>query len=596
MHKFSSLVEDLARNASTRGNVPALISLSDGETENHRWTHLELYHRAARIAEELRSLGLSPGDRAVLMYEPDIEFFAAFFGCLLAGVIAVPTYPPLDEAKHRSLPRLKGIVSVCTPKIILVSHTVLEAARMIGLVELLSTTTQWLETDTLTISASPHLPSIDISSEHPAMLQFTSGSTSDPKGVIITHGNLAANMTLLRQYWSIQQDYKFVSWCPLYHDMGLIAGGLEPLCRGGTSILMPPTAFLLKPTRWLHALSKYRGQLSVGPNFAFELCIRRVKEDELAQLDLSCVERITNAAEPIRPSTIRNFNQKFGVCGLKPEAVATAYGLAEATLIVSGTLTGKRPTIQGYDEEALSNRQLKPANNEKLKRELVSSGEVSELARISIVDPVSRAPCPEGQVGEIWVSGPCLAKGYWNNENATQATFVTSPKGHRHLRTGDLGALWDGNLYVVGRIKDVIIIDGVNHYPQDIELTVEHSNPAVRPGCIAAFSVDDPKGEKLVIVVEVERRLMPPNPSASNPTIPRSNAGDSGQIEVRSPPNFSDVEAHIRRDVALHHGLSILDVAFIRPRSILKTSSGKIQRSACRNAWMTQQLLRIQGG
>lgn len=564
-HEISTLVELLGYRAQNQPAHMAYTFLEDGETEADRLTYDELDRQARAIASQLQSLNAT-GSRALLLYPPGLEFIAAFFGCLYAGVVAVPAYPP---RRNQNMSRLQAIVadaqaSVALTKTSLLGHIESRFAEEPELAKL-----HWLTTDNISSDWAGAWQKPDVSGDTLAFLQYTSGSTGTPKGVMVSHGNLWHNSTLIHQSFADTPISRGVSWLPPYHDMGLIGGVLQPMYVGAPMVLMPAVAFMQRPFRWLQAISRYKATTSGGPNFAFDLCLRKVTPEQRATLDLSSWEVAFTGAEPVRAHTLEEFARTFADCGFRKEAFHPCYGMAETTLIVSGGLRGAAPVIRQVDGAALEqNRVVAATGKAESIRTIVGCGQSLLDLKIAIVDPDSLTPCPDNQVGEIWVSGSSVAQGYWNRPEMTNQAFHVhlADRGEEpFLRTGDLGFLHDGELFITGRIKDVIIIRGQNHYPQDIELTVEKSHPALRVGCGAAFAVDIKGQERLVIVQEVERSYL-------------------------RKLNVKEVVESIRQAVAGEHGLQVYATVLVKTGSIPKTSSGKIQRYACRSGFLAGTL------
>ena len=555
----SSWVELLQARAQRLGARTAYTFLEDGEDDASSLTYAELDVRARQIAARLQRVA-SPGDRALLLYPPGLEYIAAFFGCLYAGVVAVPVYPPDPSRLERTLPRVQAISVDAGAKLVLSNSFILGLANdLFELVPDLKALT-WISTDSLTDPPEGWRP-LALGPDSLAFLQYTSGSTGAPKGVMLTHGNLLRNQEMIEQGFSHGKNPCVVGWLPMYHDMGLIGTVLHPLYLGAPCFLMSPWSFLSSPLRWLKAISKYRGTGSGGPNFAYELCVRKSTEAERRALDLSCWEIAFTGAEPIRPDTMRRFSEAFAISGFRADALYPCYGLAEATLIVSGRNRKKELALLTLETAPLEQNQIAfstAAPPTPGVRDFVGCGEPLGDERVLIVDPVTRTLSPFGSVGEVWVSGGNVAKGYWNKPEATSETFggrVEPSKEGPFLRTGDLGFFKGAELYVTGRLKDLIIIRGRNLYPQDIERTAEQTHPAIRPGCSAAFPVETPAGEGLVLVCEV--------------TV--AKVGDPAQLV-----NL------LREAVAQAHEVQPHRVVLMKSGGVPKTSSGKIQRSEAR--------------
>ena len=428
---------------------------------------------------------------------------------------------------------------------------------------------KWVATDTIEANDQEFMPR-SATSESLAFLQYTSGSTGTPKGVMVTHGNIIHNQQLIQQAFGHSEKTIFAGWLPLFHDMGLIGNVLQPMYLGIPCILMPPVAFLQKPIRWLKAISKYRATTSGGPNFAYDLCVKKVQPEQLANLDLSSWDLAFNGAEPIQAETLEQFSKKFAQCGFNYSAFYPYYGMAETTLLAAGGVKNLKPVIRGVKKAELKqNSIVKSEISWKGSQGLVGCGRPYRLGqKVIIVDHESLTRSKKGQVGEIWLSGGSIASGYWNRPSATHEAFqayLQDTQEGPFLRTGDLGFLLDGELFVTGRIKDVIIIRRQNHYPQDIELTVQKSHPALRPNCGAAFTVESKGLERLVIVQEVERSYL-------------------RKLDV------NEVVGNITQAVTAQHALQVYAIVLIKTGSIPKTSSGKIQRYACRTAFLNGSL------
>jgi amino acid adenylation domain-containing protein len=543
----STLNDILRWRAEHQPTRRAYVFLDEEMTEVHL-TYADLDRQARVIAARLSSLGVE-GERVLLLYPPGLDYISAFFGCLCAGAIAVPVYPP---RMNRNLLRLRAIAADAQAKVALTTESVLSRVRALDQIAALRKL-NWLATDDLNGLLDHDWREPSVNSGTIAFLQYTSGSTGLPKGVILTHRNLLHNSKLLAHAFGYTSESQCVSWLPMYHDMGLIGAIIQPLYGGFTCTLMSPMSFLQKPVRWLQAITHARGTISGAPNFAYDLCVRKIGPEERAELDLSTWKVAFNGAEPIRSDTLERFAAAFKSCGFRAEAFHPCYGLAEATLIVSGSKTSFLPAQRGVEARAV-----------------MSCGGVLPDEKVVVVHPESLTRCLPDEIGEIWVHGPSVAQGYWNLAEETEQTFhatLAEMSEMKFLRTGDLGFLDDGQLFVTGRLKDLIIIRGVNHYPQDIELTVEQSHPALRPGSGAAFSVEQNGEERLVFVHELRH----------------GNHHDT-------PAIFGT----IRRVVTEAHELQVYAIQLLKPGSIPKTSSGKIQRRACRTAFLTGALSTIQ--
>ena len=560
--EFTSLVELLHWRAVLKPEQKAYSFLLDGELEASYLTYGELDRQARSIAALLQSCGVKSGERGLLLYPPGLEFIAAFFGCLYAGVIGVPVYPPRP---NQSLSRLQAVVADAEATIALTTTTVFanierQFAQYPNLQTLLLLTTDNITTD---LAHSWQQPSIN--SDRLAFLQYTSGSTGTPKGVMVSHGNLLHNEVLIKQAMQHTENTFFVGWLPLFHDMGLVGNMLQPLYLGIPCILMAPVAFLQKPLRWLQAISQYKATTSGGPNFAYDLCVRKIMPEQRATLDLSSWEIAFNGAEPIRKETLEQFIATFAECGFRRESFYPCYGMAETTLIITGGSKLLPPVLLPVQSAALLQNQIVPASeNEAGIQTIVGCGQALQDLKILIVHPETLTRCQPNEVGEIWVAGPSVTQSYWNQPEQTDYTFRAYLKDTQDgpfLRTGDLGFLQEGELFVTGRLKDLIIIRGRNHYPQDIEWSVEQSHPSLQPSGSAAFAIDVAGEEKLVIAQEVKRSFL------------RNLATE-------------EVIRAIRQAVVEEHELQVYVVLLLKPGSIPKTSSGKIQRHACRTSFL----------
>ncbi|MBW4563643.1 MAG: fatty acyl-AMP ligase [Mojavia pulchra JT2-VF2] len=565
-YNFSTLVDLLTHRAQTQFEKKAYTFLQSGETEAENWTYGELDLQAKAIAASLQPLNAS-GERALLLYQPGLDFIAAFFGCLYAGVIAVPAYPP---RRNQNLSRLQAIAADAQAKIVLTSNSLLHNLQTSCNQEGLAISgLHWLATDSLDRNLAQAWQPQELHSDTLAFLQYTSGSTGNPKGVMVSHGNLLANLAVIHRLFGHTTNSQGLIWLPPYHDMGLIGGILQPLYGGFPVALMASVDFLQKPIRWLKAITRYQATTSGGPNFAYDLCLRKVTPEQLADLDLSSWEVAFTGAEPIRAETLEQFASTFAPCGFRKEAFYPCYGMAETTLIVSGGEKTALPITCNIEAAALEqNRIVKVNDAQQDVRTFIGCGQSPKEHQVVIVNPKSLTLCASEQVGEIWVAGPSVAQGYWNRTEQTETTFrayIADTGEGPFLRTGDLGFLQNGELFITGRLKDVIIIRGQNHYPQDIELTVENSHPALRPSCGAAFSIDFKGSERLAIVQEVERSYL-------------------------RKLNVQEVIGSIRQAVVAQHGLEVFATVLVKTGSIPKTSSGKIRRQACRTGFLSGSL------
>ncbi|WP_437733786.1 amino acid adenylation domain-containing protein [Sorangium sp. So ce1335] len=561
-------LDDLLRwRATEQPDLLAYTFLLDGEAQEARLTYGQLDRRARAIGATLASRG-ARGARVLLLYAPGFEYAVAVLGCLYAGAVAVPAYPPDPARLSRTLPRLLALIADSKASFALTTSDILPMAGVLAEQSEEMKALVWLATDDVDDASAGAWRDPGATRDTLAILQYTSGSTAAPRGVMLTHGNLLHNLAAIHRCFEHTSESRGVIWLPPYHDMGLIGGVLQPLFGGFPVVLMSPIDFLRRPFRWLQAISRYRATTSGGPNFAYDLCVRKITREEIATLDLSSWDLAFNGAEPVRAETLERFAATFEPCGFRRAAFYPCYGLAEATLIVSGASKERSPTVQAFNRGQLqrSRAVAEPADPQRGDGErLVGCGATIPGHEVLVVDPGSMTAAPPGHVGEIWVSGASVARGYWNRPEETAETFGARLKDRdgTFLRTGDLGFLQGGELFVTGRSKDLIILRGRNHYPQDIELTVERSHPAVRQGCSAAFSVEAAAEERLVVVAE---------------------------INVSGAPDVAALVSAVRSAVAEQHELQVHAVVLLAPGGIPKTSSGKIQRRACRAGFLSGEL------
>jgi acyl-CoA synthetase (AMP-forming)/AMP-acid ligase II/acyl carrier protein len=557
-----NLLDLVQFRAEERPDSVAYKFLADGEVEEAQVTFSEQDCQARAIAAALTERRAA-GERALLLFPRTLDFISTFLGCLYAGVIAVPLYPPRNG---RGLPRLTAVVADAHAKLVLTSSSSL--ARIRAWVSQMPNGAgiEVIATDQIAPEQAIQWTRPQIHPESLAFLQYTSGSTSTPKGVMVTHENLLHNEKMIAKAFSQSESSTIVSWLPVYHDMGLIGGILQPLYLGATCILMPPFAFVQKPIRWLLAISNYRATTSGGPNFAYELCASYISQEAKEGLDLSSWEVAFNGSEPVREDTLRRFMQAFAACGFRKEAFYPCYGLAEATLFATGGTTGSHPRILAVNQQELG-RGRAIACSEKDGKTLVGCGRAWSGQQVAVVDPERRLVCAEGEIGEIWVSGPSVTQGYWNRPVETAESFNVlldrAAKGvdkRPYMRTGDLGFFHQQELFITGRMKDLIIVHGRNYYPQDLEFTAERSGRWLSSGRNAAFFIDSFGKESVVLIQEVE------------------SAAPVAELQ--------GVMEKIRSAIFEEHELALHEVVLIKAGTIPKTSSGKIQRQACKAKYL----------
>lgn len=578
---YFTLVEILQWRALRQPEQRIFTYLLDGEGEGDHLTHETLERQARSIGAQLQSYR-AEGERALLLYPAGLEFIAAFFGCLYAGVIAVPLPPPNLNQPHRTLPRLRAIIANAEPSLVLTTSAMLSNTENLFEQAPELQKMRWLATDAVADGMAQEWRDPEATSNTLALLQYTSGSTAEPKGVMISHGNLLHNSAYIGRVFALNPDGVTVTWLPAFHDMGLTNGIIQPVYKGRPCYLMPAVSFLMRPVRWLEAISRYRATISGGPNFAYDLCTRGITSEQSESLDLSSWDVAYNGAEPVRADTMKRFTDAFAPSGFRPSSFHPCYGLAEATLLVSGGSLKDKMLCAVQVPEFEQNRVVDAGPLTQNVRTLVGSGHTVHDTKIVITDPESSIACAPDQVGEIWVSGPSVTRGYWNRpedtERACRAYLKDTGEGP-FLRTGDLGFIKDGELFVTGRLKDLIIISGRKLYPQDIELTVEQSHPAIRPASSAAFSTEGRGGERLIVAAEIEPRyqLMPSG----------AQDGETRALpKGRMPLDVEAVVRSIRRAVAEEHDVRVHKVQLLRAGRIPRTSSGKVQRHACQAGFL----------
>jgi acyl-CoA synthetase (AMP-forming)/AMP-acid ligase II len=541
--------------------------LKEGAWDEVHLTAADLDRRARAIAARLQELGVT-GGRAFLFHPFGPDYVAALFGCFYAGVTAVPAYPP---RANRSIERLHLLAGAADASVILTTSVVAASGPRSHAETTALRSLEWVATDLVPDHEATAWRPPRLDGSAPALLQFTSGSTEQPRGVMLSHANLLHNSALIARAFGHTTDSLGVVWLPPFHDMGLVGGILQPVYAGFTGVLLSPVDFVRRPIRWLQAITRYGAVTSGGPNFAYDLCTRSITPEQRAGLDLSSWQVAFTGAEPIRAATLERFAEAFEPYGFRREAFYPCYGLAEATLIVSGGARRAGPRMLSVRATALEHHVVEPAtvdDPDSSCRTLVGCGPPLASVGVRIVDPTTGVPCRPGRVGEVLVSGPSIAQGYWQRPDESESTFRAHPEGgaEAYLRTGDLGFLHEGELFITGRIKELIIVRGRNHYPQDIERLAEASHAAIRPGHVAVFAVPGSDGaeERVALVAEAQR-------------------GVTAAV-------VGEVAASVRRSVAEALGLEVAEVVLIRSNTLPRTSSGKIQRAACRAALVSGEL------
>ena len=562
-HTEHTLLDVIEYRSQHQPNKIGFIYLEDDNQSECHLTYGELNQAAKGIASALQPKA-SAGDRALLLFPPGLDFIKALFGCFYAKLIAVPAYPPRN---NRNAQRIQAIAENAKSRLCLTTSCI--KPRLMAMAKSLPEIDKnaWNFIDQIDPSTGNHWKKQSIKSNELAILQYTSGSTNLPKGVMVSHGNFVHNLTFSYKLWELSENSKFVSWLPAFHDMGLVAGILLPIFGGFPGILMSPTAFLQRPFRWLYAISRYEATISIAPNFGYDLCIEKISVRERKRLDLSCWIHAINGAEPVNLNTLNRFGEAFESCGFNPRAFNPGYGLAEATLVVSAGSKETQYAKITVNRDELGRNRVKEAQNEEINTHtFVGCGQGPPEQKILIVNPKTQKQCLPNQVGEVWIAGPSVAQGYWKRERETNAIFqacLFEAGDGPFLRTGDLGFMNKGELYITGRLKDLIIIHGTNYYPQDIELAVAQCNSFLRMGFGAAFSAVVRDSERLIVVQEIERR---------------------------AKFDLDTLVDSVRKTIAENFGIQLYALLLIKSHTIPKTTSGKIQRNACKAAYESNRL------
>ncbi|MDN3667764.1 fatty acyl-AMP ligase [Echinicola jeungdonensis] len=565
-----TLVEILRWRSNLQPHNLAYRFLKDGECDEETISYKELDRQARSIGALLQET-INEGERAIILHSSGLDFIISFLGCLYAKIIAVPVSPPHPARLETTLETTLRIIENAKPKVALLSNSLFRSIQIgSGLKEKFKSlkllATEGIDTEEL----SKNWEQSDYNGEELAFLQYTSGSTFFPKGVMVSHNNLMHNQEIIQECFGHTHESRGVIWLPPYHDMGLIGGFLQPLFTGFTVTIIPNLMILQKPIRWLQAITRYKATSSGGPNFAYDVCLKKVKPEDRDQLDLSTWEVAFNGAEPIRKNTLDKFTEFFAPCGFRKEAFLPCYGLAEATLMVTGGAKNRRFVSQKLLKSGLEkNKVVFSKGSEEDIAQIVGCGKKFDSIKIKIVNPENLNSCDPNEIGEVWVAGQSIAKGYWNNPLESSVTFggYLSETGEGpFLRTGDLGFVFEDELYITGRLKDIIIIDGKNHYAHDIERTVISAHPSIRPAGCAVFSIENSEKDQVVVIAEIQYWLI---------------------------QNIEEVKKSIRQAVAEQHNVSIYDIKLTLPGSIPRTTSGKIRHYLCKEDYLSGVLKEI---
>lgn len=558
---ISAYVARQAHNADPAFTFLDYSTDRNGIEHTLRWS--ELYAKVQSVAAALRTV-TEPGQRVAILAPQDLNYVTGFLGALHAGLIAVPLFAP-EVSMHQH--RLTGALTDSAPEVWLTSTSATEGVRALADDQPVPQPKQIIAVDSLP-AADDGPPPAEVDLDEPAYLQYTSGSTRNPAGAVITHRAVVTNCWQAAQAYALDETVTQTGWIPFFHDMGLIQLLCVPVFTGAHSVFTTPMSFIRRPVRWLKQLGGYPNAMSAAPNFAYELAAGKVSEADLAELDLSGVHVLINGSEPVRASTVSQFAKTFAPCGFRPEAHRPSYGLAEATVFVTST-RASGPVVTRIERGALADGRLVPAAEDAEQAgELVSAG-APIGQRVRVVDPQTRIAKADGEVGEIWVNGPNVADGYWRSPERSAESFdaeLCEPgdaPARGWLRTGDLGVFHDGELYITGRIKDLIIIDGKNHYPQDIENTAQNAHPSIRRDHVAAFSVTVGEDERVVLMAEIAKNA------------------ESGDTE--------EISRAVRKAVNGQHEIKLKDLVLLPAGSVLRTSSGKIARAANKKRYLAEQ-------
>ena len=587
-----TIIDILLWRAKNQPDRLAYTFMKDDEINEQTLTYSQLSSQVQSVAHKLQKEGLR-GERAVLLYSSSLEYITTFLGCLYAGVIAVPAFPPDPTRLKVTLPKLQGVINDCQAKAILTNKKLMTFSYLLMQYAPELKKLKWIETESISrgkhLICEPH----DFSGDDIAFLQYTSGSTSSPKGVMISHWNIVHNEYLMATAFGTTEDTIIGGWLPLYHNMGLIGNVLQPLYMGCQLVFTSPLTFLQKPLSWLRMISKYKINTSGGPNFAFDLCVKKATEKDKESLDLSSWKVAFVGSEPVRKSMLEDFSECFAPCGFLKGSLYPAYGLAEATLMVACVGNGKETSCINLSHEAFQKGVIEETADNEGNIWQVTCGTTYLGQEMRIVNPDTLEACPENKIGELWVSGESVAQGYWKNPEATRETFeaLLPDSEKKYMRTGDLGFMKNGELYITGRLKDLIIINGKNYYPQDIEETVAKSNPMIQPDSVAAFTIDGRATEELVIVAEV--RDLEKEKIKEKGFIKSKLLSLKSRLFKQDNDNkivTEDILMSIQKRVFEEHNLVPHHKILIKHQTIPKTASNKIQRHACKKLFLENNL------
>lgn len=563
-HDYETILHLLRERATETPDVTAIIH-EPNQGPVSELTCLELWRRTGAVAAQIGAVG-APGDRVVLLFPSGPDFVIAFLGCLLARRVAVPAAVQRNE---RALERTIAIVRDAEARLIVTVDAVLpKLETVVQDVRFADGTTPSVIAIDDAVS-NPTFDRIECTPDDIAFLQYTSGSTSHPKGVMVAHENLSNNLQHIYREFGFNRPNCLVSWLPAHHDMGLIGGILAPLYGSCPTVLMSPGEFIQRPVKWLELITKYGATISGGPNFAYDACVARISDDDLENLDLTSWRVAFNGAEPLRAETIDRFAAKFAPCGYDANAVFPCYGLAESTILVTCKGETHQYARAMLDRDALKKGRAVESPASQSRRGLSGCGGPNPDHHLAIVNPETKQRSAENEIGEVWVSGPSVCRGYWKRDEETEATFfarLEDVPGIPFLRTGDLGLLWDSQLYITGRLKNIVIIRGLSYTCEDVEDLAQASHRAVMAAPCAAFGVEGSSGEELIVAQEINR----------------------GSIEGL---DLGEVVGAIQESIVLHYGIRASDVVLVQPGTLPRTTSGKVQQHKARDLYVSGRLL-----
>lgn len=562
---INSVTELVRSRADSHGDKRIYTFLKNGETEAGDLSFAEVDRISRAVAATLQET-TAAGERVLLMYAPGLDFITGFLGCLYAGVVTVPAYAPNPVRPERYMPRLSAIAASAGTSTILTTSD--QASRLQPLMREFKAfeSARILESDKLDPSEAGNWKPAPTHAGTLALLQYTSGSTSKPKGVMVSHGNILHNLAFIHDREANDTNSISVTWLPSFHDMGLLEGILSPLYGAYPLYLMSPLAFIQRPVRWLNAISTYHATNSGGPNFAYEFCTQAISEEQRAGLDLSSWRVAYNGSEPVHMETMQKFSNTFSPCGFSIDAFCPVYGLAESTALAAGTHRETNPFQQTPGHFGART---------------VECGKADGNSRILAVDPETRIECAAGIEGEIWLAGPSVAQGYWNDPEETDRVFnayLAEVGEGPFLRSGDLGYLIDGGVYITGRIKDLIILRGRKLFPQDIEYSAARAHPLIRQQGVSAFSIHDGNAEHLVVLAELDQRRA------------KKAEMDAGDSSTQGTTEYKEIAHAIVETVSREHEARVTTALLLPPGQIARTSSGKIQRFLCRERFLAENM------